>query len=113
MANHGSIDQMVSLAVNGTVQDVSNMPTYIANFTALAETAAITYIQIFWDAAASVTVGTTVPDVVIALPASGGVALNFEGEGWKTRGTAWSIASTTTRAGAGTLASSVTIWKKN
>ena len=113
MANQGSCDHFLSVAVTGTAAAVSNLPAYIGLMEVFNNTAAIAYLQIFWKAVGSVTPGTTVPDVVIPLPASGGVVLPFPGEGWRTRGTDWSICSTTTRTGAISAATDLVIWKKN
>lgn len=102
-----------SVEAGGTVLVGDNVPTYIATLEFANTTAAMAYVQIFWKAASDVTLGTTVPDVVIGLPASGGAVLHFEGEGWRTMGTAWSFAATTTRTGLTAALTSVTIWKKN
>ena len=113
MANCGAVDHLLSVEVAGTVTNVdANNPSYVSVMELANTTAAIAYLQVFWKAAGSVTLGTTVPDVVIGLPASGGAVLHFEDEGWKTRGTAWSIAGTTTRGGLTGAAISVTIWRK-
>ena len=115
MANQGSVDHLISLSVSNTVLDVSNFPTYIATIEAANPSVAVSYLQIFWKASGSVTLGTTVPDVVIPLLGTGGAVIPFQGEGWKTRGTAWSIAATTTRTGstAGVSPVDLVIWKKN
>lgn len=88
-----------SAQVAGTVTNVvtgSNltMLTVIAYNT----TAAVAYLQIFYKAAASVTLGTTVPDAVIPIPASGGIGVDT---GWHINSGAAgvSIAATTTRTG--------------
>jgi len=112
MANPGAVDHLISAAVAGTAVAMSNQPTYIATLEFMNTTAAAAYVQIFWVASGSVTPGTTVPDVVIGLPASGGAVLHFEDEGWKTRGTAWSMIATTTRTGSTGAEVSVTVWKK-
>ena len=112
MANQGAVDHLISAEVAGTAVAMSNVPTYIDTIELMNTTAAVAYLQVFWVASGSVTPGTTVPDVVIGLPASGGAVLHFEGEGWKTRGTAWSAIATTTRTGSTGAAVSVTVWKK-
>jgi hypothetical protein len=112
MANPGAVDILYSAAVGGTVLDVSNVPAYISNYHIGNTTAAVAYLQIFWKAAASVTLGTTVPDVVLLIPASGGATQCFEDEGWKTRGTAFSVAGTTTRSGLTAAILEVTLFKK-
>lgn len=101
-----------SAQVGSTVATVSQTPSIIGNIVLLNTTAAVAYLQIFWLAAGSVTLGTTVPNVVIPLPASGGIALDYGDQGWLTRGTgAWSIAGTTTRTGNTQALIDVTIWK--
>lgn len=61
-------------------------------------TAAVAYLQVFYKAAASVTLGTTVPDAVIPIPANSGVAVD---SGWHINSGAAgvSLAATTTRTG--------------
>ena len=87
-------------------------PTDITLMELSNTTAAIAYLQIFWLATGAVTLGTTVPDVVIGLPANGGAVLKFEGEGWHTGGTAWGMCGTTTRTGLTQALIDVTIWRK-
>ena len=101
----------ISTAITGTVIAGSDVPTDIAMIEVGNTTAAIAYIQIFWLAAGSVTLGTTAPNAVIPVPASGGVVLPFDG-GWKTGGTAWSMASTTTATGSTNAAQFITIWRR-
>lgn len=113
MANQGSVSHLISAEVGSSKTDMSNQPTYVAVLELMNTTAAAAYLQIFWKAASAVTLGTTVADVVIGLPASGGAVLEFPGEGWKTGGTAWSVAGTTTRTGNTQALISVTCWKKN
>lgn len=108
----GAVDHFKSAQVGSTVVAGSNVPTYIGTMELANTTAAMAYLQIFWAASGDVVLGTTVPDVVIPLPASGGAVLNFEGEGWKTHGTAWSMAGTTTRTGNTQALIDVVIWKK-
>lgn len=112
MASQGAVDHLISAEVAGTAVAMSNVPTYIATLELANTTAAMAYVQIFWLASGSVTPGTTVPNVVIGLPASGGAVLQFGDEGWKTLGTAWSMIATTTRTGSTGAAVSVTVWKK-
>jgi hypothetical protein len=106
----GSFDSLYHAAVTGTVLQVSAVPVDIGAYHILNTVAAITYIQFFYKLAAAVTIGTTVPDFTIALPASGGATLNLAGQGWRTRG-ALSIASTTTAGGLTGAASHVSLWK--
>lgn len=113
MPSRGCLVHHKSAEVGGTVLDFSNQPTYVGSIEFANTTAALAYVQIFWKAAASVTLGTTVADVVIGLPASGGMALSFPDEGWRTQGTDWSMAVTTTRTGLTAALTSVTVWKKN
>lgn len=98
--------------VGSTVVQVSAVPSLIGNIVLLNTTAAKAYLQIFWLASGSVTLGTTAPAVVIPLPANGGIALNYGDMGWLTRGTGpWSIAGTTTRTGNTEALIDVTVWK--
>jgi len=109
MAN-GAFDSLFSAAVTGTKVQVSAVPVDIGAYQMLNNAAAITYVQVFYKLAADVTVGTTVPDVVIPLPVSGGATINFSGSGWRTRG-ALTLASTTTRGGNSTATTDVVLWK--
>ena len=109
----GSLTHLLSVQVGSGKADVSENPTYVGHIHVSNTTAAIAYLQIFWKAAASVTLGTTIPDVVLPVPASGGFFGPFIGEGWRTGGTAWSIAGTTTRTGNSAALLDVVIWKKN
>lgn len=86
-----------SAQVAGTVTNVTTgqNPTF---YTVLIynNTAAVAYMQIFYKAAASVTLGTTTADAVITIPASAGVAIDA---GWHINSGAVgvSIACTTSR----------------
>lgn len=78
-------------------------PVRIHCIVVMNTTAAAAYLQMFNRSAASVTLGTTAPDHVIPVLASGGAVISF-GEGWRFPGggvlnTALSIAGTTTRTG--------------
>jgi len=106
----GSFDSHYNAPVTGTVLNVSAVPIDIGSYHILNTVAAITYIQFFYKVAASVTLGTTVADFTIGLPASGGATLHFGGSGWRTRGPL-SIASTTTPTGSTGALSHVSLWK--
>lgn len=105
----GQFDSLYSASVTGTKAQVSAVPVNIGAYHILNNAAAISYVQCFYKLATDVTVGTTVPDVVIPLPASGGATLNFEG-GWLTRGPL-TLAVTTTRGGSTTATADVVLWK--
>lgn len=111
--SQGNVVHHLSTAVTGTVLVGSTTPTSIALIEVGNTTAAIAYIQIFWAAAADVNLGTTAANAVIPVPASGGVVLPFEDSGWKTGGTAWSFASTTTATGSTGAATFITVWRKS
>jgi hypothetical protein len=106
----GSFDSLYHAQVTGTVLQVSAVPVDIGAYHILNTVAAITYIQFFYLLAASVTLGTTVANFTIALPASGGATLNLAGQGWRTRGPL-SVASTTTPTGLTGALSHVSLWK--
>ncbi len=105
----GLYDSLFNAAVTTAVQ-VSAVPVDIGAYHILNTTAAIAYIQVFYALAASVTLGTTVANFVIALPASGGATINFDGKGWRTRGPL-TIASTTSPTNNTTASSYVALWK--
>ena len=107
----GMIDVLYSGVMTGTKAQVSDVEQDIAGYHILNETAALSYLQIYYKLAAAVTVGTTVADLVIPLPASGGATMKFEGKGWRTRGTGLTIAHTTTSTGAVSAAGYATIWR--
>ena len=114
----GSFDTIFKAAVTTAVQ-VSAVPVDIGAYQILNTTAAIAYIQVFYKLAADVTLGTTAPDFVIPLPASGGATLNFSGSGWRTRagsvaGVAspgLTIAATTSPSNSTTASCYVSLWK--
>lgn len=97
-----------SASVNATKAEVSATPVIIRSLTLLNNAAAIGYLQMFFQAASGVTVGTTVPDMVIPLPASGGVSITLP-DGWFLGGSGLTIAGTTTRTGAVSSATDVAI----
>jgi hypothetical protein len=109
--SQGMLVSHLSTAVAGTVLVGSTVQTTIGLIEIANTTAAIAYVQFFWLAAASVTLGTTVPNFVIPVPASGGVVLPFDGS-WLTGGTAWSYASTTTATGNSAAAQYINIWRR-
>lgn len=105
----GLYDSFFNASVTGTKVEASAVPVNIGAYHILNNDAAIRYVQCFYALAADVSVGTTVPNVVIPLPASGGATLNFQG-GWLTRGPL-TLAVTTTRTGSTTGTADVVLWK--
>ncbi len=100
---------LFSASVTGTKVEVSPSPVSIGAYHILNNAAAISYVQCFYLAVGDVTVGSTTPDVALALPASGGAALLIKG-GWLTKGPL-TIAVTTTRTGSTTATADVTFWR--
>lgn len=94
MENRGAY----SASNTGTKAEVSAVPVRIGSIILYNTTAAVAYLQIFCTPAASVTVGTTAPNWVIPMPATGGLTLTFP-DGWSLGGTGLTIAATTTRTG--------------
>lgn len=85
--------------VGGTEVEVTdNADSLIYSITLLNLTAAIAYLQIIDADAADVTIGTTTPTFVIAVPASGSLHCSFPKPIRLTSG--FTIASTTARGGA-------------
>lgn len=111
--SQGNLEPALSSAITGTVIVGSTTPTRIGLIEVANTTAAIAYIQIFWLAAASVTLGTTAPNFVIPVPASGGVVLPFDGAWTTGGGGAWSLASTTTATGSTNAAQYINIWRRS
>lgn len=105
------LDTCFSASVTGTKVQVSAVPLDIGAYHILNNAAAISYIQCFYALAADVSVGTTVANFVIPLPASGGATLDLSGEGWRTRGPL-TLACTTTRTGSSTATADVCLWKR-
>lgn len=94
-----SSNHAFSAQVSDTVTDVDGTaPVAVKTLVVANTTVAAAYLQIFGKAASDVTLGTTVPNHVIPILGTGGIALNF-GEGWFVGGTAMSVACTTTRTG--------------
>ncbi len=62
--------------------------------------AAVNWLQIFFSPASAVTLGTTVPDLSIPLPASSAMTWSFGGEGWRIGRTGLCVAATTLAANA-------------
>jgi|SRR5206468_4780005 len=87
--------------VAGTVVNVSTSgPIRIQAVALLNTTAAVAFLQMFENIAANVVLGTTVPDMSIGLPASGGISFPIP-DGWLMGGlNGLSIAGTTTSTGA-------------
>lgn len=95
----GQATRTYSAQVAGTVVNLdANMGVVIRSLVLVNTTAALAYVQIFKKPAAGVTLGTTTPDLVIPLLASGGVSLSDVS--MKIPGTGVSLAATTTRTGA-------------
>lgn len=86
-----------SAQVNATAATVSVVPVRLISMTLLNTTGAIAYLQMFFKDS-GVTVGTTTPDMVIPLPANGGVSITIP-DGWWLGGTGLIVAGTTTRTG--------------
>ena len=107
----GMVDKLFSAATSGTKVELSTVEQDIVGYHLVNETAALAYVQVFYRLASEVTVGTTTPDVVIPLPASGGATMQFTDKGWRTRGTGLTIASTTTSSGAVSAACFATFWR--
>lgn len=107
----GMFDVFFQASVTGTKVEASAVPVDIGAYHLLNNAAAISYLQVFFLRSTDVTVGTTTPNVVIPLPASGGATLNFEGAGWRTRGAGLTLACTTTRTGSTTATCDVILWK--
>lgn len=112
MPMNGALKFHKFLQFSDTVTTIDNVPTYIGVLVATNTTAAAAYIQIFYKASGSVTLGTTVADAVIPLPASGGVSIPFPDCGWLTSGTSWSVAGTTTATGSTAAICNLSIWRK-
>jgi hypothetical protein len=87
-----------SASVGATKTAVKTGPCRVYGWQILNTTAAIAYVQVFNKALADVAVGTTTPDYVIPLPASGGAVFGPSDIGID-HDTAMSIACTTTRTG--------------
>ena len=97
-----------SAAVTSTKAEVSAVPVRILGIVLLNNAAAATYLQMFFQPASGVTVGTTAPDHVIPMPTSGGIALSFP-DGWFLGGSGLTLASTTTRTGSTTATTDVSL----
>lgn len=110
MVGIGKTRSLYSASVAGTKAEVIATDVDIAGYHLLNETAAVAYVQVFYKLAAAVTVGTTTPDVVIPLPASGGATMKFEGKGWRIP-TALTLAATTTSGGATGAACFITLFR--
>lgn len=107
----GGLAFMKYAQVGSSKTDFSNVTTYIGVLEASNTTAAKAYLQIFWKAAADVTLGTTVADAVIGLPASGGVVIAFPDQGWRTN-TVWCVAGTTSATNSTEALIDVSVWRK-
>jgi hypothetical protein len=109
--SNGLFDVLYSAAVTGTKAEVSVVPVDIGGYHILNNAAAISYVQVFYLPAASVTVGTTVANFVIPLPASGGATAFLGAKGLRTRGTGLTLACTTTRTGSTTATADVLLFR--
>jgi hypothetical protein len=87
-----------SAQVAATLATVSVVPVRVISLALLNTTAAVAYLQMFFRES-GVTLGVTAPDMVIPLPANGGLALTIP-DGWWLGGTGLIIAGTSTRTGA-------------
>jgi hypothetical protein len=87
--------------VSAAKTSVKTSPGQIYGYQFLNTTAAIAYVQVFDASAASVTVGSTVPDIVIPLPGNGttGAGATLVISNGLAFSTAITIACTTTRGG--------------
>lgn len=95
--------QKYSASVTGTKAEVDGQRAVRIFGLAVVnnDVAAIRYLQMFFQPASGVTVGTTAPDAVVPMPAGGGVVLSFP-NGWLLGGSGLTLASTTTRTGSTT-----------
>jgi hypothetical protein len=97
-------NQNFSQQVGATVVDIDSVnpgnAVRIGSFNLLNTTGAFAYLQIFKNPASTVTLGTTVPDHVIGLPANGGAIMSYGEAGWLVGGTGFSVAGTTQRSNA-------------
>ncbi len=97
-----------SASVNATKQQVKGTAGQLYGYHILNTTSAIAYMQVFDKASASVTVGTTVADYIIPLPASGGATIEISTG--IAHATGITIACTTTRTGSTNAACDVVIF---
>lgn len=98
-----------SAQVNATKAEVSaTSGTILMAMALLNTTSAVAYLQMFFKPASEVTVGTTAPDHVIPLPASGGISWPLLG-GWYLPGAGLTIAGTTSRSGSTNAAIDVSL----
>ena len=101
VATTGGAQPYFKSALAGVVQQVKASAGLLYGIKAVNNNAAVAYLQIFFQPAAGVTLGTTPPDMVIPLAASENLTDNFVAEGvGKAAGTGISIACTTTSTGA-------------
>jgi len=87
-----------SASVTATVTAIKNGPGQVFGWQIVNNTGAIAYAQMFNKKASDVTVGTTIPDYVVPLPANGGAVMPVSRTGIN-HSTGISIACTTTRTG--------------
>lgn len=92
-----------------TVEDVwTQGPITIHTFVVFNTTASTAYIQMFRAPAGRVSLGDTVADIIVPVPASSGAVIPV-GDGWFIGGTGLSLGATTTRTGSTTAACDILI----
>lgn len=96
-------------SVGATKTAVAAAPATLDNFIIVNNTGALAYVQIFNALAANVTVGVTVPDWVIPIPANGGALMPETARGTR-HSVGITIACTTTRTGAAGATCDVVLW---
>lgn len=107
MSNFPVSAQPISVgSVNATKQAISAKPYEIHGWQIVNQTGAEAFVQVFNKAVGDVTVGTTVPDWFLPLPASGGAAVGLP-KGIP-MSVALTIACTTTKGGNADAACDVT-----
>lgn len=90
-----------------TVVQVKGTKAWLHELDLVNTTAAVAYVQIFFKPSASVTLGTTAPDLIVRLPANASKTLAWPFGVTLSAGTGLSFAATTTTNGAVTAAVSV------
>lgn len=84
MSNFPEINKPIfKAAVVGAKTAVKATPCQVHGWQIVNQTAAEAFVQVFDKAVGDVTVGTTVPDYVIPLPASGGAVLPADTIGFR------------------------------
>lgn len=98
-----------SASAGATVTKVKDAPVTLFGYHILNNTAAIAYVQVFDKLSTNVTVGTTVPDYVIPVPANGGAVMAMGRTGSR-HANGMSVACTTTRTGSVAAVCDVLFW---